>query len=101
MSDTVPTPLRASARPSRRSRPSWLRLGAAFGAGILVALSFPPIGVGLLVLVALVPLLWAWRDARPAHAALYGFAYGIACFGGELTWVRYFGAVALLSLIHI
>jgi len=99
MSDTASAPSEASARPSRRSRPSWLRLGAAFGAGILVALSFPPIDFGLLVLVALVPLLWAWRDARPAHAALYGFAYGIACFGGELTWVRYFGAVALVPFV--
>jgi apolipoprotein N-acyltransferase len=76
-----------------------LRLGAAFGAGILVALSFPPFDLGPLVLVALVPLLWAWRGARPAHAALYGFAYGIACFGAELPWMRYFGTVAIVPLV--
>ena len=109
MSDTAPAPEEASARPAasspgdratgRRGRPSWLRLGAAFGAGILVALSFPPIDLGPLVLVGLVPLLWAWRGARPAHAALYGFAYGIAAFGAELTWVRYFGAVALVPFV--
>ena len=111
MSDPAPAPVEASARPAasspddtetgrrRGGRPSWLRLGAAFGAGILVALSFPPIDLGPLVLVALVPLLWAWRGARPAHAALYGFAYGIACFGAELTWVRYFGAVALVPFV--
>ena len=28
-------------------------------------------------LVALVPLLWTWRDAHPRHAALYGFAFGV------------------------
>jgi apolipoprotein N-acyltransferase len=78
-----------------------LRLGAAFGAGILVALSFPPIDLGLLVLVALVPLLWAWRGARPAHAALYGFAYGVACFGAELPWMRYFGTVAIVPLVCV
>lgn len=101
---TVAAPAREGAsagpgRPDHRSRPSWLRLGAAFGAGILVALSFPPIDLGLLVLVALVPLLWAWRGARPAHAALYGFAYGVACFGAELPWMRYFGTVAVVPLV--
>ncbi|MFN8028622.1 MAG: hypothetical protein U0W40_20380 [Acidimicrobiia bacterium] len=96
MNDTAPAPAAASAR---RARPSWARLGAAFGAGILVALSFPPFDLGPLVLVALVPLLWSWRGARPRHAALYGFAYGIACFGAELAWVRYFGAVALVPFV--
>lgn len=110
MTATAPVPDGASAHPghrqparrdepARRTRPSWLRLAAAFGAGILVALSFPPIDLGPLVLVALVPLLWSWRGARPAHAALYGFAYGVACFGAELAWVRYFGAVAVVPFV--
>jgi apolipoprotein N-acyltransferase len=100
MTATASVPAGAPTRPSpRRERPSWLRLGAAFGAGIVVALCFPPIDLGLLVLVALVPLLWAWRDARPLHAALYGFAYGVACFGAELPWMRYFGTVAIVPLV--
>ena len=56
-------------------------------------------GLGPLVLVALVPLLWAWRDARPAHAALYGFAYGVAAYVVVLPWMRYFGYVAIVPLV--
>jgi apolipoprotein N-acyltransferase len=51
------------------------------------------------VLVALVPLLWAWRGARPRHAALYGFAFGVACYGVVIPWIRYFGYVALFPLV--
>jgi apolipoprotein N-acyltransferase len=104
MGATAAAPETASTRPARgRSdrRPSWVRLAAAFGAGILVALSFPPVDLGPLVLVALVPLFWAWRGTRPAHAALYGFVYGIACFSAELPWMRYFGAVAIVPLVMV
>ncbi|MDQ1431801.1 MAG: apolipoprotein N-acyltransferase [Actinomycetota bacterium] len=51
------------------------------------------------MLVALVPLLWAWRGARPRHAALYGFAFGVACYGVVIPWIRYFGYVALIPLV--
>ena len=51
------------------------------------------------MLVALVPLLWAWRGARPAHAALYGFAYGIAVYVVVIPWIRYFGYVAIVPLV--
>lgn len=81
------------------ARLSWTRLGAALGAGVLTALCFPPIGLAPLVLVALVPLLWAWRDARPRHAALYGFAFGVAGYGIVIPWIRYFGYVALVPLV--
>ena len=47
-----------------------MRLGAALVAGVVTGLCFPPVGLGPVVLVALIPLLWAWRGARPAHAAL-------------------------------
>ena len=63
-----------------------MRLGAAVVAGVLTGLCFPPFGLGPLVLVALVPLLWAWRGACPAHAALYGFAYGIAAYVVVIRW---------------
>ena len=55
--------------------------------------------LGPVVLVALVPLLWAWRGARPRHAALYGFAFGVACYGVVIPWIRYFGYVALIPLV--
>ncbi|HEY3671817.1 MAG TPA: apolipoprotein N-acyltransferase [Acidimicrobiia bacterium] len=82
-----------------RAKPSWLRLGAALAAGVLTGLCFPPVGLGPVVLVALVPLLWAWRGARPAHAALYGFAYGVAAYVVVIPWIRYFGYVAIVPLV--
>jgi apolipoprotein N-acyltransferase len=84
-----------------RARPSWTRLAAALGAGILTGLCFPPIDLGPVVLVALVPLLWSWRGARPRHAALYGFAFGVACYGVVIPWIRYFGYVALVPLVVV
>jgi apolipoprotein N-acyltransferase len=82
-----------------RARPSWPRLAAAVGAGIVTGLCFAPVDLGPLVLVALVPLLWTWRGARPAHAALYGFAFGIAAYGVVIPWIRYFGYVAIVPLV--
>jgi apolipoprotein N-acyltransferase len=76
-------------------------LAAALGSGVLTGLCFPPADLGLVVLVALVPLLWSWRGARPAHAALYGFAFGIGCYGVTLAWIRYFGVVAIIPLVGV
>jgi apolipoprotein N-acyltransferase len=67
----------------------------------VAALCFPPFGLGPLVLIALVPLLWAWRGARPAHGALYGFAFGVGCYAVTLAWIRYFGAVAIVPLVAV
>jgi apolipoprotein N-acyltransferase len=64
-----------------------------------MAAAYPPFDLGPLALVALVPLLWAWRDATPRRAALYGFWWGIAFFGVLLSWTWYFGAVAFLPLV--
>jgi apolipoprotein N-acyltransferase len=84
-----------------RAKPSWTRLGAALGAGVVTGLCFPSLGLGPVVLVALVPLLWAWRGARPAHAALYGFAYGVAAYVVVIPWIRYFGYVAIVPLVAV
>jgi apolipoprotein N-acyltransferase len=46
-------------------------------------------------------LLWTWRDARPAHAALYGFVFGVGCYGVVLEWVRYFGVVAIVPFVAV
>ncbi|MGH9027482.1 MAG: hypothetical protein ACRDWD_15405, partial [Acidimicrobiia bacterium] len=61
--------------------------------------AFPPLDLGPIALVALVPLLWAWRDASPGRAALYGFVFGIFFYGPLVEWIRYFGAVAILPLV--
>lgn len=74
---------------------------AAIAAGLLLGFAFPAPDWGPLALVALVPLLWAWRDAGPARAALYGFAAGVAFFGILLQWTVYFGAVAIAPLVAV
>jgi apolipoprotein N-acyltransferase len=81
-----------------RTRPSWARLATALLAGVVTGLCFPPVGLGPVVLVALIPLLWAWRDARPAHAALYGFVWGLGAYTVVIPWIRYFGYVAIVPL---
>ncbi len=100
-------PAIASAPRARRRwwprRPSWdaavrRRVAAAAGSGFLLAAAYPPFDLGPLALVALVPLLWAWRDATPRRAALYGFWFGVAFFGVLLSWIWYFGAVAFVPL---
>jgi apolipoprotein N-acyltransferase len=78
-----------------------MRLGAAVAAGVVTGLCFPPVGLAPVVLVALIPLLWAWRGARPAHAALYGFAYGVAAYVVVIPWIRYFGYVAIIPLVAV
>jgi len=75
------------------------RLAATIAGGLLLACAFPPVDIGPLALVALAPLVWAWRDATPQRAALYGFVYGLAFFGVLLEWSRYFGAVAIAPLV--
>jgi apolipoprotein N-acyltransferase len=75
------------------------RFVAAVCSGLLLAAAFPPLDLGPLALVALVPLLWAWRGAGPTAAALYGGAAGIAFFGLLVEWSRYFGAVAVVPFV--
>jgi apolipoprotein N-acyltransferase len=76
-----------------------LRLGAAAASGVLLALAFPAIDLSPLALVALVPLLWAWRGATPGRAALYGFVFGCVFFGILMYWLWYFGIVAIVPLV--
>src|SRR5581483_7282550 len=80
-----------------RQRPA--RLAAAALSGLLLAAAFPPLDLGPLALVALVPLLWAWRGAAPGAAALYGGAAGMTFFAVLVEWTRYFGAVAVVPFV--
>jgi apolipoprotein N-acyltransferase len=82
-----------------RDRGARLRLGAAAASGILLALAFPAIDLNPLALVALVPLLWAWRGATPGRAALYGFVFGCVFFAILMYWLWYFGIVAIVPLV--
>ena len=78
---------------------SGARLGLALAAGVLAGFCFPPFDLGLLVVAPIAALLWTWRHARPVHAALYGFAFGVGCYGVVLEWVRFFGAVAIVPFV--
>jgi apolipoprotein N-acyltransferase len=82
-----------------RDRAVQRRIGAAAVSGVLLALAFPAFDIGALALVALVPLLWTWRDASPARAALYGFVFGIVFAAILMYWLWYFGIVAIVPLV--
>src|SRR5262249_61339832 len=82
-----------------RDRAVQRRLGAALLSGVLLPLAFPAFDLGLLALVALVPLIWAWRDATPWRGALYGFAFGVVFAGILMYWLWYFGIVAIVPLV--
>lgn len=73
----------------------------ALGSGLALALAFPGTDLGLLALVALVPLLWLWHDASPRRAAGLGFVAGLGFFGVHLSWTWYFGAVAIVPLVAL
>jgi len=61
-------------------------------------LAFPPAGLWPLAFVALVPLLWSLRGAKPGRGALLGLAFGLAFFGATLYWIFLFGALAWFAL---
>jgi apolipoprotein N-acyltransferase len=82
-----------------RDRGVQRRLGAAALSGVLLAVAFPAFDLGLLALVALVPLIWTWRDATPWRAALYGFVFGIVFAPILMYWLWYFGIVAIVPLV--
>jgi apolipoprotein N-acyltransferase len=83
----------------RTDRDLVTRMAAAVLSGLLLFLAFPPADVGVLAFVALIPLLWAWRDAGPGRAAGLGFLTGLVFMGTLCSWVWYFGTVALVPFL--
>jgi apolipoprotein N-acyltransferase len=77
------------------------RYGAAAGSGLLLALARPPADIGLLALVALVPLFVAWRESSIGQRAALGFVAGCVYFAGLLSWSWYFGAVAIVPFVAV
>jgi apolipoprotein N-acyltransferase len=67
--------------------------------GVLLALAYPPADLGPLALVALVPLVWAWRDATPLGAARDGFVFALAFLGILMAGVTKTGYTGTVSLI--
>lgn len=76
-----------------------LRAGAAVLTGVLLALTREPFDFSLLALVAPVPLLWSWRNARVRRAAWLAFTAGAVYHALLLWWVWLFGAVALVPFV--
>lgn len=83
-------------RPTRRAL---ARAGVAASAGLALSLAYAPFNLGLIALVALIPLLWMWRDAGVAEAAVLGYIAGLAFFGVTLSWVVHVGVVAVPALV--
>jgi apolipoprotein N-acyltransferase len=81
-----------------RDRGAHRRLAAAVASGLMLALAFPPWDLGPLALVALVPLLWAWRGATPWRAAGYGFVFGFTFFAVLMGWLVHFGTLPIILL---
>jgi apolipoprotein N-acyltransferase len=83
-------------------RSLWMKLLAAVISGLLVACLFPPIDVGFLVWVALMPLLAAVWSFEPKRAGWKGFLTGwlagtVSCLV-QFQWVAvvsWVGAIAL------
>jgi apolipoprotein N-acyltransferase len=71
--------------PSRLSVPA--AIGVAALSGLLLSFSQPPVGVGPVAFVAMVPFLWLVRGSRPRRSVLLGFAFGFAYLASILYWV--------------
>ena len=57
--------------------------------GLLLFLSFPKFGSGILAWVALIPLFYALRDAKPWEGFKTGFLAGLVAHIGILYWISY------------
>jgi apolipoprotein N-acyltransferase len=84
----------ARRRPARRG----LRLLAAASTGLALVLAFPGPDLGPVAFVALVPLLLAVEQVRPARAAALGLLAGVVFFTVHLWWIDVFGYLALGAL---
>jgi len=83
-------------RPSRRTL---ARGAAAAASGLALSLAYAPFDLGPIALVALIPLLWVWRDARWLEAAALGYIAGLAFFAVSVSWVVNVGVVAVPGLV--
>jgi apolipoprotein N-acyltransferase len=71
-----------------RQKNSFQSLGLALGSSLLLFLSFPgAVGFSPLAWVALVPLLWAVKNAEPGKAARLGLLTGMVHYISLLYWI--------------
>jgi apolipoprotein N-acyltransferase len=62
-------------------------VAAAAASGVLSFLALPPLDLGPLGFVALVPLLWALRGVPARRGVVLGVVYGLAFYGFLLSWL--------------
>lgn len=69
---------------------NWNSLFLAAFSGMLLFLSFPKYGSGLIAWIALIPLFWATKDAISfKQGLLLGFIAGMICHIGLIYWITY------------
>ncbi|MCJ7436602.1 MAG: apolipoprotein N-acyltransferase [Acidimicrobiia bacterium] len=91
----------------RRSHPSVLgwaflgRIALAVTSGLLFSTASPPLDLGPFALVALVPLLWAWRGASVVRAGILGLAFGLAFLGALIFGLHHVGLVGYVALVVV
>ncbi|MGH2676951.1 MAG: apolipoprotein N-acyltransferase, partial [Actinomycetota bacterium] len=76
-----------------------LSLLLAAGSGLALWLALPPVDLGVLGFVALVPLLWTLRGARARRGALLGLVFGLAFYGPLLSWLIPVTGVGYVALV--
>jgi len=76
----------------------WLRLIAALGAGLVLALSFPPYGLWPLAFLAIATLSLAAYRVRARTGAAVGMVFGLGFFAILLSWMRVIGIDAWAAL---
>lgn len=82
------------AGPRTRGRPELL----AVLSGCLLFASFPPLDLGWVAWIALVPLLMAIQHTTLRAALRLGTICGVVAYAGILAWIRVFGLVPWLLL---
>jgi len=63
-----------------------LRIAVLIASAVAYALSFPPVGLGPLVLVAMGGLIWALKGCSQGMAFVWGLVWGVLAFGVGLSW---------------
>lgn len=64
-------------------------ISLAILSGLLLFLSFPKFGTGLLAWIAFIPLLGALQGKRPYQGFLLGFSTGLCAYIGIIYWIAY------------
>lgn len=73
--------------------------GAGAASGVLLFLAFPPVDIGPLAFLALVPLAYVFRESSGRSVTAASGAFGVTFFGSLLYWISLFGPEAYAALV--